>query len=52
MVEEKIKECNSHIEEGVDTRKRDLISEQEIIQEQQFTQIRWVRGRWLEKYLS
>ena len=52
MVEEKTTECNSHLQEGVDTRKRDLISEQEITQVQQFMQIRWVRGRWLEKFLS
>ena len=52
MVEEKTKEGNSHIEEGVNIRKRDLISEQEITQEQQCMQIRGVRGRWLEKYLS
>lgn len=52
MVEEKTKVGNSHIEEGVNIRKRDLISEQEITQEQQFMQIRWLRGRWLEKYLS
>lgn len=39
-MEEKTKEYKDHIVEGMNARVKDLISEQEITQEQQFKQIK------------